>query len=63
MRTGKGRSAIHRGKDDYLVSGVAYFVSILFAIVCCLPFLLVIIYSFTPYHLYLQNHFDFFPVS
>lgn len=56
-----GRSAIHRGKDDYFVSGIAYIVSIFFAVVCCLPFLLVIIYSFTPYHLYLKNHFDFFP--
>ena len=33
----------------------------MFAVVCFLPFLLVIIYSFTPYDLYLKNHFDFFP--
>lgn len=56
----KGR-AIRRGKDDYFVSAISYTVAILFAVVCCLPFLLVIIYSFTPYHLYLKNHFDFFP--
>ena len=52
---------IKRGWDDISVSAIAYTIGILFAIVCFVPFLLVIIYSFTPYDLYLKNHFDFFP--
>lgn len=52
---------IRRGADDYAVATLAYSVTGIFALVCFLPFLLVIIYSFTPYDLYLQNHFDFFP--
>lgn len=52
---------IKRTVDDYLVSSVAYIIAGVFAVVCFLPFLLVVIYSFTPYDLYLKNHFDFFP--
>jgi len=52
---------IKRTKDDYVIAGISYAVVCLFAIVCFVPFLLVIIYSFTPYDLYLKNHFDFFP--
>ena len=52
---------VKRGVDDYSVSIIAYLVAGLFAVICFLPFLLVIIYSFTPYDLYLKNHFDFFP--
>ncbi len=52
---------VKRGVDDYSVSIIAYLVAGLFAVVCFLLFLLVIIYSFTPYDLYLKNHFDFFP--
>lgn len=55
------RNKTRRGADDYVVSTISYTVAGLFALVCFLPFLLVIIYSFTPYELYLQNHFDFFP--
>lgn len=50
-----------RGWDDISVSAIAYIIGILFAVICFVPFLLVIIYSFTPYDLYLKNHFDFFP--
>lgn len=53
--------AIRRGRDDYVVAGISYIISGLFALICVVPFLLVIIYSFTPYDLYLKNHFDFFP--
>ncbi|MBQ2955028.1 MAG: carbohydrate ABC transporter permease [Clostridia bacterium] len=52
---------IKRGKDDIAVSTISYTVAGLFALVCFIPFLLVIIYSFTPYDLYLKNHFDLWP--
>lgn len=55
------RRHIKRGADDYAVSLVSYLVIGIFALICFLPFLLVVIYSFTPYDLYLKNHFDFFP--
>lgn len=55
------KRGLRRGADDYAVSIISYLISALFAIVCFLPFLLVIIYSFTPYELYLKNHFDLFP--
>lgn len=55
------RGHIKRGADDYAVSIVSYTVAGLFALVCFVPFLLVVIYSFTPYELYLKNHFDLFP--
>lgn len=57
----KLRRHIKRGADDYAVSLVSYLVIGIFALICFLPFLLVVIYSFTPYDLYLKNHFDFFP--
>ena len=57
----KKSNKLKRGIDDYSVSIIAYLVAGVFALVCFLPFLLVIIYSFTPYDLYLKNHFDFFP--
>ena len=50
-----------KGADDIAVSVISYSVCGLFAFICFVPFLLVIIYSFTPYELYLKNHFDFFP--
>lgn len=56
-----GTGHIKRGADDYAVSFVSYMVAGLFALVCFVPFLLVVIYSFTPYDLYLKNHFDLFP--
>lgn len=52
---------VSKGWDDYTVSIISYVVAGLFGLICFLPFLLVIIYSFTPYDLYLKNHFDFFP--
>lgn len=55
------KSAMRAGRDDYVVSGISYVVTALFSLLCVVPFLLVIIYSFTPYELYLKNHFDFFP--
>ena len=57
----KHQNRIHMRADDYAVSTVAYLLSGAFALVCFVPFLLVIIYSFTPYDLYLKNHFDIFP--
>ncbi len=61
MGKAKRRNRVKRGVDDYLVSIISYLVAGVFAVVCFAPFLLVIIYSFTPYDLYLQNHFDLFP--
>lgn len=57
----RASNALKRSADDYVVSTVSYVIAALFALVCFLPFLLVIIYSFTPYELYLKNHFNFFP--
>ncbi len=57
----KRGSRMKRGIDDYSVSILSYLVTGIFAVICFLPFLLVVIYSFTPYDLYLKNHFDFFP--
>lgn len=36
-----------RGWDDISVSAIAYIIGILFAVICFVPFLLVIIYSST----------------
>ncbi len=55
------RRGIRRGADDYAVAIISYIIAGSFALVCFIPFLLVIIYSFTPYDLYLKNHFNFFP--
>ena len=52
---------IKRTRDDYIISAIAYTIVCVFALMCFIPFLLVVIYSFTPYDLYLKNHFDFFP--
>lgn len=52
---------VKRGPDDYVVSIVSYTIAGLFAFICVIPFFLVIVYSFTPYELYLKNHFDIFP--
>ena len=54
-------TVIKKRWDDHLVDILANTISVLFALVCVLPFLLVLVYSITPYHLYLQNHFDLFP--
>jgi len=61
LKLKRKRGSIHRGADDYAVSTIAYLVAGVFALVCFVPFLLVIVYSFTPFDLYLKNHFDFFP--
>ena len=55
------RRRINRSADDWTVSAISYLVAGVFAVVCFLPFLLVIVYSFTPFDLYLKNHFNFFP--
>ena len=52
---------IRASAGDRAVSTVAHIITGLFALMCFVPFLLVVIYSFTPYDLYLKNHFDFFP--
>ena len=61
VTAGKKRTRIKRGADDIMVSSISYTVAGLFSIICFVPFLLVVIYSFTPYDLYLKNHFDLFP--
>ena len=55
------RSAVRKTADEYVISGFSYLIVGVFALLCFIPILLVIIYSFTPYDLYLKNHFDFFP--
>ena len=55
------KSAVRKTADEYVISGFSYLIVGVFALLCFIPILLVIIYSFTPYDLYLKNHFDFFP--
>lgn len=55
------KNRIRRTGDEIVVNGISYVTTGLFALLCFFPFLLVIVYSFTPYDLYLKNHFDFFP--
>ena len=55
------RSAVRKTADEYVISGFSYLIVGVFALLCFVPILLVVIYSFTPYDLYLKNHFDFFP--
>ena len=55
------RSAVRKTADEYVIGGFSYLIVGVFALLCFIPILLVIIYSFTPYDLYLKNHFDFFP--
>ncbi len=55
------RSAVRKTADEYVISGFSHLIVGVFALLCFIPILLVIIYSFTPYDLYLKNHFDFFP--
>lgn len=52
---------IKMGADDVAIAGVSYTICCLFAVLCFVPFLFVIVYSFTPYELYLKNPFDMLP--
>ncbi len=52
---------IKLGWDDIVVSAVSYFVTFSFAFICVIPFIYVIVYSFTPYELYLQRPFNLLP--
>lgn len=55
------RKGVRKTADEYVISGFSYLIVGLFSLLCFIPILLVVIYSFTPYDLYLKNHFDFFP--
>ena len=55
------RRIIRKTADEYVIGGFSYLIVGLFSLLCFIPILLVVIYSFTPYDLYLKNHFDFFP--
>ena len=55
------KPSIHKTPDEYAIGTMSYLIVGLFALMCFVPILLVVIYSFTPYDLYLKNHFDFFP--
>ncbi|MBR0292890.1 MAG: carbohydrate ABC transporter permease [Acidaminococcaceae bacterium] len=57
---GKTRT-VRKTADEYVIGGFSYLIVGLFSLLCFIPILLVVIYSFTPYDLYLKNHFDFFP--
>lgn len=52
---------IKLGWDDITLSGMAYIVSGLFAIMCVIPFIYVIVYSISPYSEYLENPFRLIP--
>lgn len=49
------------GWDDITLSGISYIVAGLFAMICVLPFLYVIVYSISPYSEYLKNPFSLIP--
>ena len=49
------------GWDDITLSGMAYIVSGLFAIMCVIPFIYVMVYSISPYSEYLKNPFNLIP--
>ncbi len=51
------------GWDDITLSGLAYAIATLFAIICVLPFLYVIVYSISPYSDYLKNPFSLIPTN
>ena len=55
------RKGVRKTADEYVIGGFSYLIVGVFALLCFVPILLVVIYSFTPYDLYLKNHFDFFP--
>ena len=55
------KKGVRKTADEYVISGFSYLIVGLFSLLCFIPILLVVIYSFTPYDLYLKNHFDFFP--
>lgn len=52
---------IHKTADEYLISIISGLVVGIFSLICFVPILLVVIYSFTPYDLYLKSHFNLFP--
>jgi len=52
---------IKRGWDDISLAGVAYTISGLFAVLCVIPFIYVIVYSISPYSEYLKNPFNLIP--
>lgn len=47
--------------DDLTLSGAAYIISGLFAILCVIPFVYVIVYSVSPYSEYLKNPLNLIP--
>ena len=49
------RRIIRKTADEYVIGGFSYLIVGLFSLLCFIPILLVIIYSFTPYDLYLKN--------
>ena len=55
------KKGVRKTADEYVIGGFSYLIVGVFALLCFVPILLVVIYSFTPYDLYLKNHFDFFP--
>ncbi len=57
----ESKKFIRIGWDDIAVSGVAYAITLLFAVLCIIPFVYVIIYSISPYEQYLQNPFSLLP--
>lgn len=57
----KRRNKIKFGVDDAIISTISYTISGAFAILCFIPFLYVLVYSFTPYDLYLLQPFNLFP--
>ncbi len=59
----KTKRFIRLGADDIIISSIAYTISGLFAFICFIPFIYVIVYSLTPYDQYLRNPFNLIPTE
>ena len=57
------RKRIRYGIDDITVASISYLVAGLFALLCFIPFVYVLVYSFTPYDQYLLKPFNLIPSS
>jgi putative aldouronate transport system permease protein len=60
MKT-KKKASIRIGWDDITLSGLSYFITGFFAIICVIPFLYVITYSISPYEEFLKHPFRIIP--
>ncbi len=55
------KNRIRLGSDDLVIASIAYFINGVFALACVIPFVYVLVYSITPYELYLKDPFRLIP--